>query len=218
MNRCLHKVAVFITRPTSAGTELLLFRHPHAGIQIPAGSVEEGEDIDAAALREAHEESGLPMSSLQIVRRIGEWEEDLGLQRRAMLRRAPVYARPDPGSSNWAYLPRGITVQLGQEQDGPDGAHYALVTYAEGDRYPDPSYVSYQITGWVDETALAHSLQRHFYHLTVSGDLPEPGWQAHTDNHVFHPFWALLADLPDIVSPQDRWLPFIQQSLNYSFD
>jgi 8-oxo-dGTP pyrophosphatase MutT (NUDIX family) len=41
---------------------LLLLRHPgcpDAGVQVPAGTVEEGEDPEAAALREAREETGL---------------------------------------------------------------------------------------------------------------------------------------------------------------
>lgn len=38
---------------------LLCFRHPHAGNQIPKGTVETGEHLLAAARRELHEESGI---------------------------------------------------------------------------------------------------------------------------------------------------------------
>jgi 8-oxo-dGTP pyrophosphatase MutT (NUDIX family) len=55
----LEKVTAFITRPGVDEPEILLFQHPHAGIQIPAGTVEEGEALDAAVLREAFEETGL---------------------------------------------------------------------------------------------------------------------------------------------------------------
>ena len=37
------KVTAFITRDTSAGCELLVFTHPDAGIQVPAGTMEAGE-------------------------------------------------------------------------------------------------------------------------------------------------------------------------------
>jgi 8-oxo-dGTP pyrophosphatase MutT (NUDIX family) len=46
---------------------LLVFRHtqfPQAGIQIPAGSVEPGETLEVAVLREAGEETGLTGLSL----------------------------------------------------------------------------------------------------------------------------------------------------------
>ena len=41
---------------------LLVFRHiqfPEAGLQVPGGTVEEGEPLEEAVLREATEESGL---------------------------------------------------------------------------------------------------------------------------------------------------------------
>ena len=54
----MEKVVVYITH---AG-RLLVFRHtehPEAGIQVPAGTVEEGELPVAAVIREAREETGL---------------------------------------------------------------------------------------------------------------------------------------------------------------
>jgi len=55
----LHKVTAFITRGSGPAAELLVFRHPAAGIQLPAGTVEPGERFEVAALREAREESGI---------------------------------------------------------------------------------------------------------------------------------------------------------------
>jgi 8-oxo-dGTP pyrophosphatase MutT (NUDIX family) len=52
---------------------LLVFRHvdsPEAGIQVPGGTMEAGETPEAAALREATEETGL--SGLKIVAFLGE--------------------------------------------------------------------------------------------------------------------------------------------------
>lgn len=52
------KALAYITH----GQRLLVFRQPDfpdAGIQVPGGSVEAGEALEAAALREAREETGL---------------------------------------------------------------------------------------------------------------------------------------------------------------
>lgn len=40
-------------------TEILAFRHPMAGLQLVKGSIKAGEGIEAAALRELHEEAGI---------------------------------------------------------------------------------------------------------------------------------------------------------------
>ncbi len=66
------KVYAYITR----GDELLVFRHvdfPDAGIQVPGGTLEAGEDPAQGALREASEETGL--ERLQEVGYLGahEW-------------------------------------------------------------------------------------------------------------------------------------------------
>lgn len=62
----VRKAFAYIT----SGTRLLVFTHPdhpEAGIQVPAGTMEQGEDPGDAALREATEETGL--GGL----RIGRW-------------------------------------------------------------------------------------------------------------------------------------------------
>ncbi len=61
MANIVKKVVAYITR----GDELLVFTHrdfPEAGVQVPAGTVEDGETLDAAVLREVHEETGLPLA------------------------------------------------------------------------------------------------------------------------------------------------------------
>ena len=57
---------------------LLVFRHtqfPEAGIQVPGGTVEQGEALDQAVLREAAEETGL--ESLRLVTCLGSQDYDL---------------------------------------------------------------------------------------------------------------------------------------------
>ena len=56
------KVLAYITRPAAGEWELLVFRHvhfPEAGVQVPGGTVDPGEEPEAAVRREVREESGL---------------------------------------------------------------------------------------------------------------------------------------------------------------
>jgi 8-oxo-dGTP pyrophosphatase MutT (NUDIX family) len=69
-----HKVLAYIT----AGTRLLVFQHPHmptAGIQVPAGTVETGERLEDAVLREAVEETGL--YPLELVSHLGDMVREM---------------------------------------------------------------------------------------------------------------------------------------------
>jgi 8-oxo-dGTP pyrophosphatase MutT (NUDIX family) len=68
------KVIAYIT----AGDKLLVFshpQHPEAGIQVPGGTVEAGEALDDAVLREAWEETGL--DNLEMRSYLGFQEYDL---------------------------------------------------------------------------------------------------------------------------------------------
>ncbi|WP_135820892.1 NUDIX hydrolase [Halostella litorea] len=58
--RYVPKVCAYVTR--GGGSELLVFEGPdHAGLQVPKGTVEPGETLQEALLREVKEESGLDL-------------------------------------------------------------------------------------------------------------------------------------------------------------
>lgn len=68
------KVLTYITRQN----HLLLLLHPfapEAGIQIPGGTLHEGESPAAGALREAQEETGL--TGLYVAVKLGEQQHDM---------------------------------------------------------------------------------------------------------------------------------------------
>lgn len=70
--------------------QLLVFRHldysyEEVGIQVPAGTVKQGEDPTSAALREAQEETGL--TRFTVVRKLGTVDYDITPYRPEIQRR-----------------------------------------------------------------------------------------------------------------------------------
>ncbi len=61
--------------------------HPldEVGVQVPAGTIKTGETPEAAALREAVEETGL--RGLRVVRKLGEGDYDISPYRHEIMRR-----------------------------------------------------------------------------------------------------------------------------------
>lgn len=55
----MNKVVPVVLRQRENQTEILVFRHPLAGIQIVKGTVEPLETLEHATLRELYEESGI---------------------------------------------------------------------------------------------------------------------------------------------------------------
>jgi 8-oxo-dGTP pyrophosphatase MutT (NUDIX family) len=198
----VEKVTVFVQRRRADGKrELLLIRHPSAGIQLPAGTVELGETPRAAALREAHEETGL--AGLHMVAALGSAGDPLPPDHAVIAAPTQVYARPTTTSFDWAMLPRGIVVQVLRHAPG-----YVQVSYVEWDRLPDPQYATYTISGWAPATAVATTRHRHFFLLECQDETP-PTWTVLDGVHTFTLFWAPLDALPPLSSPQDGWLRWL---------
>ncbi|WP_328928478.1 NUDIX domain-containing protein [Streptomyces sp. NBC_00190] len=95
------KVLVYVVRDG----RLLVFRHTdysyeEVGIQVPAGSIRPGETPEAAALREAREETGL--SDFKIVRKLGETEYDISPYRFEIQHRHVFYLElTEPTPERW---------------------------------------------------------------------------------------------------------------------
>ena len=95
------KVLCFVVRDR----KLLVFRHTdysyeEVGIQVPAGSIRAGETPEAAALREACEETGL--KEFEIVRKLGEAEYDISPYRFEIQRRHVFHLQlTEPAPERW---------------------------------------------------------------------------------------------------------------------
>ncbi len=71
------KVLAYITRHKNGELQLLVFDHhhlPEAGTQVPAGTIEPNESIEAALWREVAEESGLTQGQLELVSKLAQQE------------------------------------------------------------------------------------------------------------------------------------------------
>jgi 8-oxo-dGTP pyrophosphatase MutT (NUDIX family) len=70
------RVVAYVTRVRNGRPELLVFEHedfPHLGIQLPAGRLEPGEELEAGLLRELEEEAGL--TRFGVIRELPGFEE-----------------------------------------------------------------------------------------------------------------------------------------------
>jgi 8-oxo-dGTP pyrophosphatase MutT (NUDIX family) len=199
------KVTALIVRGGSGEAELLLFQHPHAGIQIPAGTIEPDETPETALLREAAEETGL--TGFATVEPLGYRDELLPPDERVTAQTTLLYTRPASDHSYGLAIRSGIGVRVEREDAG-----FMQISYEEWETDSTPPYVSYRLTGWVPEATLAIGRRRHFFLLRYEHSTPER-WQVDTDNHRFTLFWAPLAALPAIASSQAHWVAMLPPEL-----
>lgn len=101
MPKTVKKVLAYVTD----GDMLLVFRHrdfPEAGLQVPAGTVEQNEDPETAVLRELREESGL--TEVRIVRLAGYYVHDARPHRDELHERHVFHIEPtSPQKRSWTH-------------------------------------------------------------------------------------------------------------------
>ena len=209
MNQVVQKVTAFIVRERRGIKELLVFKHPTAGIQIPAGTVEKSEDIETAVKREVYEETGL--RSVEIENYLGCFENELESNQRIIAETTQVYIEPNLTAIPYKRkLPKGLTVDYLSTQE--DFTHISYIEY-EYDKFHKPIRIDTNITGWVLNENLNDRKERHFFHLSTQEET-EDAWELKSDlGHIFKPYWTPLSPKPNIISPQDRWLDFVYEKI-----
>ena len=197
----VEKVTVFVMGQREGVDALLFLVHPHAGVQLPAGTVEVGEAAQDAALREAQEETGL--DGLVWGGLLGEEREEFAPDAGIVAQSTPVYTRADGSSAAMGTLRRGLTVEVVR----PEG-DFLQVRYIEFDGFPEPRFTTFELLGWVPADTVAATRIRYFAWLTIAEPTPL-SWTHFSDNHNFTLRWHRLDDLPEMVAPQAAWLRYL---------
>ncbi len=201
------KVTAFVTRDGDMGRELLVFRHPTAGVQLPAGSVEAGEETEAAALREVTEETGL--TDIITVAKLGTRTYPLPDEGRITAQASTLLDAPNGKPLTNAFLRRGLTVK----EIGRFGM-YSQVEFREYTLHNDVLQVARVIaSGWLCSVNLASSVERHFLHITTTSLTQDKWVWLAEEEHAFECYWEPIADPPRLVSGQDQWLDWYVDSL-----
>lgn len=205
--RSIQKVAAFITRIVGGSAELLLLEHPTAGIQLPAGTVELGETVETAVLREAAEETGL--AHLQIVGKLGQITVDLPEDERIITRVTKLFDAPtsDASSVGGFGLGRGSPVKVLQWNGS-----FAEVLCDPLDLSRTPPLRVNGVRGFVRRSLLAGTAERHLFHVGLTGPTAEQ-WESFTDGVSFRCFWSPLVPVPRLHPAQQSWLDQVYASL-----
>ena len=206
MSGTLQKVTGFVTRVRPDGArDLLVMQHPTAGIQLPAGTVEEGEPLVDAAFREVAEETGL--TELRLLRRLGGESFVCGDRGYAMLRATPLRKGPSASAPILeASFPRGYWCRL-VERVG----EFSEVVYEELDLNTQPERLIVRYSGWVESDALAAVIERHFFHFEALRPTPER-WVQEAEQR-FERYWTPLQPRPALVRSQQAWLDALHSEL-----
>jgi 8-oxo-dGTP pyrophosphatase MutT (NUDIX family) len=202
------KVVAFITREANEGQanegrQLLVFRHPNAGIQLPAGTMELGETPEIAVLREVREETGL--TAVQIVTLLGTLEQTLEGGDCVLTEPYDLEVEPGDRGRIVGRYTRGAPLRI-IEVEGNYTHVWHVFRLKDGVLEPDPHY-----TGWLPSRYLTDKLRRHLFQLTLTAPTPDR-WSIEADRHTFELYWAALNEV-ELVAPQQPWLDLVRNRL-----
>jgi 8-oxo-dGTP pyrophosphatase MutT (NUDIX family) len=202
--RFLEKIGCFAVRRSNEGVELLVIRHPTAGTQVPAGTVDPDELCRSAALREFHEETGVEGSSARLMARI----EKACAPNHGVLVATPVNPSDvvQTGLEKDLRLRRGLPVRILDERDGQ-----IRVIYEERDYNLDPPAVINSVAGWIGATDVARRIVRELYRVDID-DVTQSRWAFFADGQNWTLEWTPI-DTVQLFGEQQTWLDALRTEL-----
>lgn len=204
--KVLKKVTAFITQDIGRERKLLVFRHPHAGIQVPAGTVELGEEPESAVIREAREETSI--FQVRMVKKVGSIFEKLPENEMILLRLTKLFNKPRfDASSDGFVLDRGLVARVIDREGG-----FSFVESEPRDIRENPPMRRMKKKGFVRSSLLTTNVERYFYHLTTEEKTADT-WQVQTDGQMFELFWSSLDRKVILNSYQQPWLDHYREQL-----
>ena len=196
----IEKVTAFIVRKKNEKPELLVFSHPSAGIQVPAGTIEENESLETAVFREVKEETGL--TQLELILKLGETLQFTTPSEAYLTQTLRCYSWPAKAAKRGG--PLCIRGSLMQTQERKVG--FTHVKYADYNFNKKPPVLLSELEGWLPSEVLTRELRRHFYLLKAKEETPDH-WKIESDRgNVFKFYWVDMNAIPELIGEQAEWL------------
>lgn len=187
----LRKVTAFVIT-ASTPHHLLVFEHPMAGLQLPAGTVEPGEQPLAAARREVYEETGVELTDSGVI--VDEKSRRLTSDR-AVLTQTVEY--------RGHRFRRGHSVSVVNCDSGDELVEIREEIY---DYSATPPELMSSCRGVVPRTSLASTLRRTFVLFVEPTARHKRRWARHADGHEFEVFWTPFRPDVPLFERQKEWL------------
>ncbi|MDO9088352.1 MAG: NUDIX domain-containing protein [Anaerolineaceae bacterium] len=199
----IEKVIAFIIRKKGQHPQLLIFKHPANGFQLPAGTVEENEQLEVALRREIAEETGL--TNLKIMQKLGEQTIFLDQKQAVLTQTLRFFSWPAQAAKRHGPLcTRGLKVNTFERKVG-----FTRVRYEEFDTSKESQTLLWNSEGWLPSEFLTREVKRYFYILTVV-DEDRDNWKILSDfGHTFECQWVDLDAIPDLSWGQSEWLTYL---------
>jgi 8-oxo-dGTP pyrophosphatase MutT (NUDIX family) len=201
----LRKVSIFAFSSRLHGW-LLVFEHPSAGTQVPAGTVDVEEEVLWGAQRELFEESGLDVDRTRF-REVACSRNQLPVNEYVALRDLELTQLVGAARSTYK-ITRGTRVRKMGEVPGG----LAEIVYEERDS--TTGAVTLGAAGRVAEASLGGAIERH--HFVVYVDPKEcvgPTWEHAADRHVFRYRWVEISTKPELFGEQALWLESVMKHI-----